>query len=90
MVDLIAMIRTIQGVPDTYEELARRLFQMLPVGYSRIDIVADTYQEISLKYQEREKRGVSEKVLIMSVKLKIPRNFSSFLKNGDNKTRLVD
>ena len=26
----------------------------------------------------------------MSVKLKIPRNFSSFLKNGDNKTRLIE
>ena len=90
MVDLMAMIRTIQEVPDTYEELARRLFQMLPVGYSRIDIVADTCQKISLKDQEREKRGVSEKVLIMSVMLKIPRNFSSFLKNGDNKTRLIE
>ena len=53
MVDLMAMIRTIQGVPDTYEELARRLFQMLPVGYSRINIVTDTYQKISLKDQER-------------------------------------
>ena len=80
MVDLMAMIRTIQGVPDIYEELARRLLQMLLVGYSRIDIVADTYQKISLKDQEREKRGVSEKVLILSVKSKIPRNFSSFLK----------
>ena len=57
----------------------RPLFEMLPVGYSRIDFVADTYQNISLKDQEREKRGVSEKVL-MSVKSKIPRNFSGFLK----------
>ena len=68
MVDLMAMVRTIQGVPDTYEELTRLLFQMLPVGYSRTDIIADTYQKISLNNQEREKRGVSEKVLIMSVK----------------------
>ena len=52
MVDLMAMIRTVQGAPDTYEELARCLFQMLPVGYSRIDIVADMYQKISLKDQE--------------------------------------
>ena len=63
---------------------------MLPVGYSHIDIVADMYQKISLKGQEREKWSVSEKVLIMSVKSKIPRNFSSFLKNGDNKTRLIE
>ena len=52
MVDFMAMIKTIQEVPDTYEELARHLFEMLPVGYSRIDIVADTYQKISLKDQE--------------------------------------
>ena len=61
MVDLMAIIRTIQGVPDTYKKLSRSLFQMLPVGYSCIDIVADMYQKISLKDQEREKRGVSEK-----------------------------
>ena len=52
MVDLMAMVRTTQGVPDTYEESARCLFLMLPVGYSRIDIVADMYQKISLKDQE--------------------------------------
>ena len=78
MIDLMAMIRTIQGVPDTYKELARPLFQMLPVGYSLIDIAADTYQKISQKDQEREKRGVSEKVLIMSVKLKFQEIFQAF------------
>ena len=62
---------------------------MLAVSYSLSGTVSDTYQKISLKDQEGEKWGVSEKVLIVSVKSKIPRNFLSFLKNGDNKTRLI-
>ena len=40
--------------------------------------------------REREKRDVSEKVLIMSAQSKIPRNFRHFLNNGDNKTRLIE
>ena len=63
---------------------------MLAVSYSLIGTVSDTYQKISLKDQEGEKWGVFEKVLIVSVKSKIPRNFLSFLKNGDNKTRLIE
>ena len=41
----MALIRTMAGVPDTYHELALRLFDMLPVGYSRVDNAADTYQQ---------------------------------------------
>ena len=58
MVDLMALIRTLQAFPETYEELSKRLFEMLPLGYSSIDIVADAYQEVSLKYSEREKKEV--------------------------------
>ena len=90
MVDLMALIRILQAIPETYEEVSKRLFEMLPLGYSNIDIVADAYQEVSSKDSERKKRGVSEKVVIRSAQSKIPRNFSHFLKNGDNKTRLIE
>ena len=90
MIDLMATIRTASPVPDTYVNLAKMLFSKLPAGYSRIDIVADTYRLNSLKDPEREKRGISSKVLISSASAKIPRNFNDFLKNGDNKTRLIE
>ena len=41
-VDLMALIRTLARVPDLYHELALRLFDMLPVDNSRVDIVADS------------------------------------------------
>ena len=76
-------------IPDTYEELTWTFIKLLPQGYERIDIVADTYHEVSLKPAERSQRGKASKVIIRSAKSKIPRNFSDFLKNGDNKKRLI-
>ena len=90
LVDLMALIRTLPGLFDTYRDLSSSLFTMLPVGYDRIDIVSDTYRERSLKGPERVKRGTASKVMIQSSHSKIPRNFSEFLKNGENKTRLIE
>ena len=60
----------------------------LRTGYARVDIVAHTYQIKSLKATERSKRGISREIKIRSAKSKIPRDFTVFLKNGKNKTRL--
>ena len=76
-------------IPDTYEELTWKFLKLLPQGYERIDIVADTYHEVSLKSAERSQRGKASKVNIRSAKSKIPRNFSDFLKNGENKESLI-
>ena len=57
LVDLMALIRTLPGLFDTYRDLSSSLFTMLPVGYDRIDIVSDTYRERSLKDPERVKRA---------------------------------
>ena len=62
LVDLMALIRALPGVCDTYEELAQKVFDALPVGYQRIDIVTDTYRENSLKNLEHTKRGCSKRV----------------------------
>ena len=52
--------------------------------------MADTYREPSLKNNERDSRGVSNKVIIRFASSMIPRNFTEFLNNGDNKTRLIE
>ena len=62
---------------------------MLQVRCSCVDIVADTYQQNSLD-SERGKCGAADKVIVKSSQSKIPRKFVVFLKNGDNKTRLIE
>ena len=61
---------------------------MIPKGYERIDIVADTYHKQSLKNPERLKHSTSSRVMVQSALLKMPRNFKDFLKNGENKKSL--
>ena len=77
---MMACLRTMTQIHDTYEELTWKFLKLLPQGYERIDIVADTYHEVSLKPAERSQRGKASKVIIRSAKSNIPRNFSDFLK----------
>ena len=89
LIDMMAVIRTLTEIPENYEDLTWKFMKALPRNYCRVDIVADTYQEMSIKSAERNKRGCSEKIIIQSAKSKIPRNFNEFLKNGENKRRMI-
>ena len=42
VIDMMACLRTTMQIPDTSEELTGKFLQLLPQGYERIDIVADT------------------------------------------------
>ena len=86
----MACIRILRQIPETYEDLSWKFLEMLPSGYKRVDIVVDTYQDISIKSTERSKRGSARKIIIRSEKSKIPRNFNEFLKNGENKARMIE
>ena len=56
-----------------------------------MDIVAGTYRNDSIKAKrEREICGRSDKVIIKSTRSKVPKNFQAFLRNGENKNRLID
>ena len=85
----MASICTIKELPDTYEDFTWKFLKSLPNGYHRIDIVADTYQDGSIESEERDNRGSSAQIMIQSSKSKAPRNFGDFLKNGENKRRLI-
>ena len=76
-------------IPATYEELTIHLLKMIPSGYRRVDIVADSYIEISIKEAECAKRGKSQKVIIPSSKSKTPQQFHTFLQNSENNTHLI-
>ena len=72
MLDLIAAIRALVKHADTYMDLVWKLVGTFPKGYQRVDIVANTYRELSIKDGEGESRGSSMKVIISSEKSKIP------------------
>ena len=67
--------------------LAQKFVKSIPLGYKRVDIVTDTYQEFSIKNIESENSGEPSKVLVKS---KMPRDFQSFLMNGEKKTRIAE
>ena len=87
LVDLMALIRTLQRTSDTYSELTQQVVQTLPVEHPRVDIVADTRRNDSIKNSERIKRGHSAKVLIKSEESKVPR--TSQISSRTKKTRAM-
>ena len=58
--------------------------------FSEMDLVADSYDENSIKATERLGRGIGDKVEIKSAHSKIPTSFQSFLKNSENESRMVE
>ena len=90
IVDMIYQLRVcLSAIPDTFEQLIWRFLQSLLKGYHRVDIVADTYLDKSIKSAQRIKEGTSSKVLIGSVKSKVLRNINKFMLNNDNKISLI-
>ena len=78
IIDVMAYIRTMVNLPDTYERLAWQFFSGIPKGFSRIDLVADSYFNNSIKDAERIKRGTSKKITARSMKSKLPSEFINF------------
>ena len=75
--------------PQTHE-FTWKFLSSLPKGYKRVDLVTDTYTEISIKNGDHQKRGASARLMIHSSQSKLPREFKNFLKNRQNKTRLFE
>lgn len=90
IVDLMALVRVISEIPETFEDLALKVISTIPKGYRRIDIVADCYWENSIKDAERAKRGTATKIILRSANAKVPREFTKFLSCGENKTRMIE
>ena len=63
---------------------------MLLQCFKRLDIVADTYRTNSIKSGEKNTRGSSQRVIIAYSKLKLTHDFFEFLKNGENKTCVIE
>lgn len=57
VVDMIALVNTMSNQGKTYAEFAESFIQRIPKGYKRVDIIADTYKEGSIKCSEQNIRG---------------------------------
>ena len=90
IIDVMAYIRTMVNLPDTYERLAWQFLSGIPKGFSRIDLVADSYFNNSIKDAKKIKRGTSKKIIVRSMKSKLPSEFSQYLSCGENKNRLIE
>ena len=90
MLDLVAAIRSLVGTASTVRERSSRIISTVPSRYTTIFIVCDRYRDNSIKAGERQARGVSERYAITSPDMKVPHDFTSFLRNGENKEMLFN
>ena len=88
--DLAAAIRSLVGPTSTIREMAKQILDGIPVRYTTVFLVCDTYRKNSIKAGERIKRGVSERYILTSPDMKVPYHLNSFLRNGENKEMLFD
>ena len=83
-----ALLQAMTEIPDTFEEVAERVFTLLP-KIQRVDFVTDSYYEHSIKAFERRRCGMSPTFLLSGPKTKTLQNWKSFMSNDENKTQLI-
>ena len=88
--DVVVFMRIMTNTSGSIRDLAWKVVNSIPVQYQKIYLLCDTYKEGSIKTDERRPRGSGKWYVIKSPNMKIPSDFSNFLKNGDNKTMLLD
>ncbi|GFR82523.1 hypothetical protein ElyMa_004100400 [Elysia marginata] len=87
VIDGNALLQSLIGLPDTFGELALKVFTCLPSA-SVVHFVTDRYDDLSIKDIERVRRGQDDcnTHTIRGPSTKIPRNWKAFLINTANKT----
>ena len=83
-----ALFQPLTNLPNTFEELAEKVFKALPKT-EQTDFVTDAFKETSIKNAERSHRGNSKTFLISGPKTRIPRNWKGFPSDNENKTQLL-
>ena len=75
----------------TFDDYAKNdvfpTIEALSAKYKRSDVVFDVYLPCSLKSETREKRGQGIRRSVTGIS-KTPKNWQSFLRDGNNKTEL--
>ena len=74
IVDMMGLVNVLTPIPDTYEDLAKSFVSRLPIGYRRVDIVADSYEAVKL-YKNGVPGDKAEKILIPSLQSRVHPDF---------------
>ena len=76
IVDLMADICTMVGIPNTFGDMAMKQMDSLPKGCRRYNVVAEAYYtDRFVKTAERIQRGVGGKYIVKGSNTKIPSKF---------------
>lgn len=92
ILDVIAQIRAMVNVPDTFRLLARRLLNDIPARYKTVYLACDRYDCASIKNAEHALRADHRNTTEYNVSkpdMKIP-DFSTFMKNSSNKQQMME
>ena len=89
VIDGNAMFYSMTEVPATFRDICEKIFRMIPKNQDVI-FSTDMYSTDSIKSQERERRGSSEKFLISGPNIRRPADWKLFLSNDENKKSLAE
>lgn len=98
LIDGMALIQTMKtGGSSTFGDMAMVYYKAVTAFYdqyycNRIDIVFDSYREMSIKAGEREKRGSTAalEVKIYSPATPLPKQWTKYMSNTQNKRNLCN
>ena len=87
---IVKLMATIQAVGNfsTVEELINQVLSIIPRDCERVDLVADSYREISWKNSTRAARGEGSFTILKSTKAKI-QDTNTLLHENENKSKLI-
>ena len=96
IIDAMAVLQTVNVLPNTFGELAMEVLQKIvnmaiSSKSKRVDFVADRYPEHSIKNLERDRRSVNgvNIVRIYGENQRVPRQWKKFMSAGQNKEELM-
>ena len=81
----MVVLRSLKEIPESYKNLAWKLFAAFLKGHRQVDTVADKCKEIPIKSGERGGRSCCE-MIFTSIKRKDTTQFSQF----KNKTGIIE
>ena len=89
IIDGNALFHSLNKVPETFGEVAKKVFTFLP-QVSKDHFLTDNYKDYSIKSIEIIRRGNSHAYSIAGPLMRTPKVWKEFLKNEDNKIELIN
>ena len=89
IVDGNALFHSLTEVPETFGDIATKIFQITPKANDFV-FSTDMYRANSVKSQERVRRGCSDRYLVKGPSVRKPANWKEFLSNDENKDVLCE